>query len=85
MFYDFRMSEFPLTTIKPNPKRTTAFTSLLMGVFIHNNLISSISGLSNLTETEAYRRYGTPFLRSLDIFSEYGTLEQVYVIDRLER
>ena len=79
------MSEISLGLLQPCPKRTTAFTSLLMGVFIHNNYITSISGLSNITEKEAYYRYGTPFIRSLDIFSEYSTLEQVYVIDRLQR
>ena len=52
---------------------------------MHNNQITSISGLANLTEEEAYKRYGPPFIRSLETFSTYSTLEQIYVIHSLQR
>ena len=79
------MSDIALQSIDNPSNRTTAFTSLLMGVFMQNSQITSISGLSSLTEAEAYRRYGPPFTRALDVFSTYSTLEQVYVINSLQR
>ena len=66
-------------------KQTTAFTSLLMGLFLNNSSIISISGLSNVTEKEIYRRYGQPLLKALDVFGDYSTPEQVYVINSLQR
>ena len=79
------MQELSLITPRNHSSRTTAFTSLLMGVFMNNSRITSITGLSNMTEEEAYRRYGPPFIHSLDIFSTYSTLEQIYVINSLQR
>ena len=79
------MSELSIIAPQTSSSRTTAFTSLLMGVFMHNNQIISITGLSNVTEAEAYKRYGSPFIRSLEVFSTYSTLEQVYVIQSLQR
>ena len=76
-----------LTQLSPTlePKQTTAFTSLLMGVFLNNNSIISISGLSKVTEKGIYQRYGQPFLHALSTFADYSTLEQVYVINSLQR
>ena len=79
------MSELSLVFPQGSSSRTTAFTSLLMGVFINNSQIISLSGLSSLTEQEAYHRYGPPFIRSLEIFSTYSALEQIYVINCLQR
>ena len=74
-----------LDTIKTNPNQTTAFTSLLMGIFLNNPSITEISGLSSVTLDSVYNRYGLPFLESLQVFSEYSTLEQVYLIHRLRQ
>ena len=79
------MLELSNITPQTSSSRTTAFTSLLMGVFMHNSRITSITGLSNVTEEAAYRRYGPAFVRSLEVFSTYSTLEQICVINSLQR
>ena len=68
----------------PNFGQTTAFTSILVGVFLNDHTIN-ISGLSEITESLVYHRYGPPLLQSLQVFSEYSALEQVYVIHCLKR
>ena len=79
------MQELSIITPQTSSNRTTAFTSLLMGVFMNNPYITSVTGLSNMTEEEAYRRYGSPFIHSLEVFGTYSTLEQIYVINSLQR
>ena len=74
-----------LNTRKTTPNQNTAFTSLLMGIFLSNESIIEVSGLSTITLDNVYQRYGLPFLRSLEVFSEYSTLEQVYLIHRLRQ
>ena len=72
-------------TLTLDSKQTTAFTSLLLGVFINNNSIRSMSGLTNVTEKAVLQRYGQPFIDALDAFSNYSTLEQVFVVKTLQR
>ena len=68
---------------KTTPSQKTAFTSLLMGIFLNNSSIVEVTGLSSVTLDSVYKRYGLPFLQALQVFSEYSTLEQVYLIHRL--
>ena len=77
------MSLTPMTMIV-NSRQKTAFTSIFIGVFLNDNTVQ-ITGTSAITEDSVYRQYGKPLLNALDIFSEYSSLEQVYVIHSLKR
>ena len=68
----------------PNAQQTTAFTTLLVGVFLNSPLIST-QGLASITEKAIYTKYGRPFLTSLQTFSELTTLEQMHMMHKLQR
>ena len=68
----------------PNYQQTTAFTTILLGVFLNSPLIGS-HGLAQVTEKAIYIKYGQPFLDSLQIFSELTTLNQVQMVHQLQR
>ena len=65
-------------------QQKTAFTSIFIGVFLNDSTIQ-ITGSSAITEDSIYRQYGLPLLNALDVFSEFSSLEQVYVIQSLKR
>ena len=68
----------------PNALQNTAFTSLLMGVFLNSPLISS-HDLSGLSGSRIFHKYGKPFLEALDKFGQLNALEQFDVIHTLQR
>ena len=78
------MTTYQKFTKRISPCQTTAFTSIFMGVFQSSILLNQITTF-NVTEEDVYRQYGQKLLDALQIFSEYSTLEQVYVIHRLQR
>lgn len=61
-----------------------AFTTLLMGVFIHNPYFP-IDQFGNITETDVYRRYGPSLSRGLTTFSQLSSAEQNYLVHYLQR
>lgn len=67
-----------------NDLQNTAFTSLLMGVFLNSPLIP-IEDLSGLSKPGLFSRYGKSFRRSLEIFGQYDTFEQVRIIHLLQK
>ena len=72
---------------KSNPRsssQTTAFTTLVMGVFLNSPLITS-DHLLGLSESEIYSKYGIRLLNSLTRFSELNTLEQIQTLHLLQR
>ena len=66
------------------PRQQTAFTSLLVGVFLNSSLLSKKS-LPGITETAVASYYGQPFLDSLDYFSGQSTLIQINILHKLQR
>ena len=75
--------QISLPQVKPNPEQTTAFTTLLLGVFLNSPLIGT-RGLHGITEKQIYTRYGAPFLNGLQTFSGLTTLEQVHLVHKLQ-
>ena len=71
-------------TIPKTPAQTTAFTSLVIGVFLNSPLIPAES-LHGINESEIYSKYGEQFLSSLRNYSELNTLEQMQVLHLLQR
>ena len=69
---------------KRNSNQTTAFTSLVMGVFLNSPLISN-EDLRGLNEEIIYLKYGPVFLTSLQNFSELNTLSQLQILHHLQR
>ena len=70
--------------IRISSKQKTAFTSIFIGVFLNDRTIQ-ITGSSAITEESIYRQYGEPLFQALEVFSEYSSLEQIYVIHSLKR
>ena len=70
--------------IQPGPVESTAFTSLLMGIFLNSPLITS-HDLRGLRENDIYSYYGAPFLQSLHFFGEKTTLQQIQTLHLLQR
>ena len=79
---------FDKTPITPplnrGPNHSTAFTSLVVGVFLNSPLIS-VENLRGLNESEIYSKYGDSFLISLQRYSELNTLEQIQILHLLQR
>ena len=61
-----------------------AFTTLLMGVFIHNPYFP-IDQFGSLTEADIYRRYGPSLLNGLTTFSKLSLAEQSYLVHYLQK
>ena len=70
--------------LAPNALQNTAFTSILMGVFLNSPLISSYD-LSGLSGSVIFQRYGQPFLNALEDFSGLNTLAQFEIIHSLQK
>ena len=68
----------------PNALQNTAFTSILMGVFLNSPLISTYD-LSGLSGSAIFARYGSPLLQTLEDFSGLNTLDQFEIIHSLQR
>ena len=66
------------------PRQQTAFTTLLIGVFLNNPLLSQ-DGLPGFTETAISSYYGQPFLDSLTVFSGQSTLKQLGILHQLQQ
>ena len=66
------------------PRQQTAFTSLLVGVFLNSPLLPQDS-LPGITETAIAAYYGQPFLDSLDNFSGQSTLIQLNILHELQK
>ena len=64
--------------------QNTAFTSLLMGVFLNSPLIPP-EALAGLSKPNLFSRYGTAFRQSLEVFARYDTFEQVHIIHILQK
>ena len=69
---------------QPNALQNTAFTSILMGVFLNSPLISSYD-LTGLSGSTIFARYGSPFLQTLEEFSGLNTLAQFEIIHSLQK
>ena len=69
---------------RPNALQNTAFTSILMGVFLNSPLISS-KDLTGFSGSYVFHRYGQPFLTALETFSGLNTLAQFEIIHSLQR
>ena len=67
-----------------NDLQNTAFTSLLMGVFLNSPLISP-EDLSGISQPGLFSRYGESFRQSLEIFARHDTIEQVGIIHILQK
>ena len=67
-----------------NDLQNTAFTSLLMGVFLNSPLIPP-EALAGLSKPDLFSRYGTTFRQSLEVFARYDTSEQVHIIHILQK
>ena len=66
------------------PRQQTAFTSLLVGVFLNSPLLPN-DGLPGITETAVANYYGQPFLNSLDYFSGQSTMIQIGILHVLQK
>ena len=66
------------------PRQQTAFTSLLIGVFLNGPILPK-DGLPSLLESSVAEYYGRPFLDSLDYFSGQSTLVQINILHNLQR
>ena len=67
-----------------NDLQNTAFTSLLMGVFLNSPMISP-EDLVGLSKPGIFNQYGTSFRQSLQVFASYDTVEQVHIIHILQK
>ena len=66
------------------PRQQTAFTSLLVGVFLNSPLLPN-DGLPGITETAIAAYYGQPFLESLDHYSGQSTMVQINILHELQK
>ena len=69
---------------KRSSSQTTAFTSIVVGVFLNSPNIP-LEYLKGINEDEIYRKYGHPFLTSLQRYSDLHTLEQLQILHILQR
>ena len=76
------MNSYP--SIQPNAIEITAFTSLLMGVFLNSPLITS-QDLTNFSVSQIFNQYGQPFLNALSQFGSLTAIEQFDIIHSLQR
>ena len=67
-----------------NSRQQTAFTSLLVGVFL-NSPIFPKDGLPRLVETSVFAYYGQPFLDALDQYSTQSTMRQIDILHKLQQ
>ena len=67
-----------------NDLQNTAFTSLLMGIFLNSPMISP-EDLVGLSKPNVFKKYGTSFRQSLQVFASYDTIEQVHIIHILQK
>ena len=70
--------------ITPGAIESTAFTNLLVGIFLNSPHITS-HDLRGLRESDIYNYYGSPFLDSLRHYAENSTLQQVNILHMLQR
>ena len=76
------MSDFIVSPY--TPRQQTAFTSLLLGVFLNSPLLPN-DHLPGITEVAVANYYGQPFLNSLDYFSGQSTLVQINLLHFLQK
>ena len=67
-----------------NPCQQTAFTSILVGVFLNSPLLPN-DGLPGFTETAIATYYGQPFLDALDFYSNLPTMSQIGIMHKLQK
>ena len=69
---------------KLRAQETTAFNTLLMGIFINSPLIDNRL-LNGITKEDLYMQYGQPFYDGLLTFGRLSGAEQIYLIHYLQR
>lgn len=62
----------------------TAFTSLLVGVFLNSPLITS-DHMKELYNINMQEQYGRSFQQSLNVFSQKRPVDQIYFLHKLQR
>ena len=65
-------------------QQQTAFTTILMGIFLNSPIISG-DFLFGLNEDDIYSKYGDTLLYSLHAFSENPTLKQLQILHNIQR
>ena len=62
----------------------TAFTSLLVGVFLNSPMITS-KDIRSLRELNVEQQYGRSFQYSLNLFSQRRPIEQIHLLHQIQR
>ena len=73
--------------IEPVPisyAENTAFTSILVGVFLNSPLIDS-QHLEALRNLNIGQKYGNSFQHSLNLYSQKRPMEQVGILHKIQR
>ena len=72
----------PLSRV--NPCQRTAFTSLVLGVFLNSPLVNP-DLFRGITESAIYLKYGSKFQQALTRFGQLSSIQQISIIHKIQR
>ena len=71
-------------TLRVNPSRSTAFTSLVVGIFLNHSLVNP-EIFPTITEDTFYERYGESFEEALAAFDRLSSSQQLFLLYQVQR